>query len=440
MNVIYQLKFFIMKERIAIIDGFRSPMGKAGGVLKNLSAQQLGAMIAKETMIRSSISPHQIDEVIIGNVAQPADSANIARVIAVRAGVPYSVPAYTVHRNCASGMEAFTSACSKINNGDANIILCGGVESMSNIPLLFGKQITDIIAEISRAKSIGHKLKIISKIRLKFLKPVIGLMQGLTDPLSGLIMGLTAEKIASNFKITRQEQDEFALRSHLLASNPASLKKFAEEIIPIFNYDEKNSMMIEIDEGVRKNQTIEDLSKLKPYFDKITGTVTVGNSSQITDGASMAILMSESKAKELGITPLGFIRDFAFSGLDPSVMGLGPVFSTKKLLDKTKLKLNDFDLIEINEAFSAQVIGCVRAFASEEFCRKNFDCSAIGEIDINKLNVNGGAIALGHPVGMSGSRIIIHLLRELRRRDLATGLATICIGGGQGGSVIVEAR
>jgi acetyl-CoA acetyltransferase family protein len=429
-----------MKERIAIINGFRSPMGKAGGVLKNLSAQQLGAIIAKETIIRSFISPNQIDEVIIGNVAQPADSANIARVIAVRAGIPHSVPAYTVHRNCASGMEAFTSACAKINNGDANIILCGGVESMSNIPLLFGKAITDIIAELTRARSIGNKLKILSKIRLKFLKPVIGLMQGLTDPLSGLIMGLTAENIASNFKITRQEQDEFALRSHLLASNAIIGNKLAEEIIPIFNYDEKNSMMIEIDEGVRKNQTIEDLSKLKPYFDKITGTVTVGNSSQITDGASMAILMSESKVRELGVEPLGFIRDFAFSGLDPAVMGLGPVFSTKKLLDKTKLKLNDFDLIEINEAFSAQVLGCVKAFASEEFCRKNFDSSAIGEIDINKLNVNGGAIALGHPVGMSGARIIIHLLRELKRRDLNTGLATLCIGGGQGGSVIVESN
>ena len=214
---------------------------------------------------------------------------------------------------------------------------------------------------------------------------------------------------------------------------------FKEEIIPVFNNDEKNSLMIEEDEGVRKGQRIEDLSKLKPYFEKGTGTVTVGNSSQITDGAAFAILMRESKAKELGLEVLGYIREFAYAGLDPSRMGLGPVFATKKLFDKTGFSLKDIELIELNEAFAAQAIGCVRAFASKEFCQKHFNMNeAMGEISYDIINVNGGAIALGHPVGMTGARIIIHTLRELKRRGKNRGLATLCIGGGQGGSVLLE--
>jgi len=432
-----------MKERIAIISGFRSPMGKAGGSLKNLTAHDLGARIAKEVIIRSKIDPNKIDEVIIGNVAQPGDAANIARVIALKAEIPQHVPAFTVHRNCASGMEAMTTACSKILNNEAEIILAGGSESMSNIPLLFNKKMTAFFGNLFKAKTLQQKLSVLATFRLNFLQPIIGLTQGLTDPISGLIMGCTAENVAKDFKITRQEQDEFSLNSHKKAEEAMNKGIFLEEIIPVFNNDEKNSLIIEHDEGIRKGQKIEDLAKLKPYFEKVTGTVTVGNSSQITDGAAFAILMKESKAKELAKTLnfeiIGYIRDFAYAGLDPSKMGLGPVFAIKKLLDKTKLNLKDIDLFEINEAFAAQVIGCLRAFSSKEFCKKHFDMdSEIGEIDLNKLNVNGGGIALGHPVGMSGARIIIHLLRELKRRGKNRGLASLCIGGGQGGGVVVE--
>ncbi len=298
-----------MKERIAIISGFRSPMGKAGGSLKNLTAHDLGAHIAKEVLTRAKIDPQKIDEVIIGNVAQPAEAANISRVIALKAGIPDYVPAFTVHRNCASGMEAMTTASSKILNGEAEIILAGGVESMSNIPLMFGKKMTALFANLMKAKTLQQKISTILTFRLNFLAPVVGLLQGLTDPISGLIMGCTAENVAKDFKITREEQDQFSLLSHQKAEAAMTNGIFKEEIIPVFNNDEKNSQMIEEDEGVRKGQKIEDLSKLKPYFEKVTGTVTVGNSSQITDGAAFAILMRESKAKELGLQPLGYIAN-----------------------------------------------------------------------------------------------------------------------------------
>lgn len=431
-----------MKERIAIIAGFRSPMTKAGGALKNVTAHDFGARIVKEVVIRSKIDPNKIDEVIIGNVAQPAEAANIARVIALKAGLPEKIPAFTVHRNCASGMEAMTTATSKILNGEAEIILAGGVESMSNIPLFFNKKMTAFFGNLFKAKTLKQKISTILTFRPDFLAPVIGLVQGLTDPVSGLIMGCTAENVAKDFAITRAEQDQFSLRSHQRAADAIAKGIFKEEIIPVFNNDEKNSLMIEEDEGVRKNQKIEDLEKLKPYFEKNTGTVTVANSSQITDGAAFAILMRESKAKELAkeldFEILGYIREFAYAGLDPSRMGLGPVFASAKVFEKSGLSLQDMELIEINEAFAAQVIGCQRAFASDEFCQKHFGRNAFGEVNDEILNVNGGGVALGHPVGMSGARIIIHLLRELKRRGKNRGLATLCIGGGQGGAVIAE--
>jgi len=427
-----------MRQKIAVISGFRSAMGKAGGVFKNVTAYQLGSRIAKETLNRSNINGNLIDEVIIGNVAQPAEAANIARVISVNAGLSQSIPAYTVHRNCASGMESFISGMLKINYDDSQIIMCGGVESMSNIPLLVSKELTDIITEISKAKTLIQKLKIITKIRPKYLKPRISLIDGLTDPLSGLIMGLTAENIARDFKISRKEQDDFALRSHILANKASEMNIFDEEIIAVFNNDEKDPQMVDRDEGIRAGQNIEDLAKLKPYFDKYSGTVTVGNSSQITDGAAIAIIAGESRADEIGIMPMGFILDFAITALDPSRMGLGPVFAITKILQQNNIKISDIDLFEINEAFSAQVLGCIKALNSDDFCRKHFSCDAIGEIPIDKLNVNGGAVAMGHPVGMSGARIIIHALNELKRRNKRYAIVSLCVGGGQGVAVLLE--
>ncbi|MFT4718687.1 MAG: acetyl-CoA acetyltransferase family protein [Rickettsiales bacterium] len=428
-----------MKERIAIIEGFRTPMGKAGGALKNVSAHDLGAKIVKELITRTHIDPNIIDEVIIGNVANLSDAANIARVIALKAGIPEHVPAFTVHRNCASGMESVTTAANKILLGEAETIIAGGVESMSNIPLLYNSKMTKLFSDLFRARSFFQKLKVISRFRLSFLSPVIAVQQGLTDPISGLVMGSTAENLAREFKITRKEQDEFSVQSHNRAEKATKEGIFNDEIITVFNNNIKNSKIIENDEGIRNGQNMKDLSKLKPYFERNTGTVTVGNSSQLTDAGAAMILMSESKAKKLKLKPLGYLKDFAYAGLDPDRMGLGPVFATAKLLKKSGVRFADIDLIEINEAFAAQVIACKKAFESDEFAKKELGLeSAIGKIDDKILNVNGGGISLGHPVGMSGSRIIIHALKELRRRKKKTALATLCVGGGQGGACLLE--
>ncbi len=432
-----------MNERIAIIGGLRTAMTKAGSAFKNVSADDLAARVVKEVMIRSGIDAQIIDEVIFGNASQPANAANIARVIALKAGLPEHIPAYTVHRNCASGMEALTTGASKICAGDANVILVGGVESMSNIPLMYNQKMANLFKNLFKAKNTWQKISLLSSFRPNFLKPIIGIEQGLTDPISGMIMGCTAELIAKKFAITRANQDQLATLSHNRAETALKNGIFKDEIVPVFNNDLSNSKMIEEDEGIRSGQNMEMLSKLKPYFEKETGTVTVGNSSQITDGAACMIIMKESRAKQLekesGLKILGYLRDFAYCGLDPKFMGLGPVYSTSKVLDKTGLSLKDMDLIEMNEAFAAQFIGCEQAFASDQFCKDNLGKEkALGTIDRNITNVNGGAIALGHPVGMTGARIILHLLRELKRRDKNRGLATLCIGGGQGGSCILE--
>ena len=423
-----------MKQRIAIIDGLRSPIAKANGKLNDISADTLGSIITKELVLRNDLDYKQFDEVIMGNVAQPANAANIARVMAIRAGFPQSTPAYTVHRNCASGMQSISSAIEKINSNQGDLYLVGGMESMSNIPLLYSDAFRNLITKFTYSKSISEKFKLLTTFRLNFLKPTIGLISGLTDPISGKIMGITAENLANEFKISRAAQDEYALNSHKKAQKAIEAGVFKDEIHPIMT---KNASMTD-DDGVRFNQTIESLSKLNPIFIKDGGTVTAGNSSQVSDGACSLIVCTESKAKELNLEPIGFISDYSYTGLDAHRMGLGPVYATKKLFDKTGISLKDIDLIEINEAFAAQVIANLKAFASEEFCQKTFNSPALGEIDESILNVNGGAIALGHPVGMSGARIVLTALKELKRRDKNRALATLCIGGGQGAAFLLE--
>lgn len=423
-----------MKERIAIIDGLRSPIAKANGKLNDISADTLGSIITKELVLRNDLDYKQFDEVIMGNVAQPANAANIARVMAIRAGFPQSTPAYTVHRNCASGMQSISSAIEKINSNQGDLYLVGGMESMSNIPLLYSDAFRNLITKFTYSKSISEKFKLLTTFRLNFLKPTVGLISGLTDPISGKIMGITAENLANEFKISRAAQDEYALNSHKKAQKAIETGIFKDEIHPIMT---KNASMID-DDGVRFNQTIESLSKLNPIFIKDGGTVTAGNSSQVSDGACSLIVCTESKAKELNLEPIGFISDYSYAGLDAHRMGLGPVYATKKLFDKTGITLKDIDLIEMNEAFAAQVIANLKAFSSEEFCQKTFNSPALGEIDESILNVNGGAIALGHPVGMSGARIVLTALKELKRRDKNRALATLCIGGGQGAAFLLE--
>jgi len=427
-----------MKERIAIIDGLRTPIAKAGGKLKNIQAEALASFLISELALRVGISFDDYDEIIIGNVSQPSHAANIARVIALKAGFNEHIPAYTVSRNCASGMQSITSATEKILAGRGEIFLAGGVESMSNIPLLFNKKMSLFFENLFRSKTLVDKLKTISSFTPSHLKPIIGLMQGLTDPLSGLMMGSTAEILAQDFGISRQEQDLFALDSHKKAEQSQKNLIFADEIAPII-YEASKGLIMSNDDGIRYGQSMQALSKLKPFFDKKNGTVTAANSSQVSDAAAAVVLMSETKAKQMGLEPLGYLREFEYAGLDPSRMGLGPAYSTAKILKKTKMKISDFDLIELNEAFATQVLANLVVFESKKYAQIHLQRSeALGSIDTNILNVNGGAIALGHPVGMTGTRIVIHILKELRRRDKNLGLATLCIGGGQGASFILE--
>jgi len=424
-----------MKDEIVIVDGLRSPIAKANGVLNNLSADNLGAMIAKELVLKSQIPYELFDEVIIGNVAQPVDAANVARIIAVKAGLPQSIPAYTVHRNCASGMQAISSAIEKIKSNQGSLYLVGGVESMSNIPLLFQDKFKDFLTQLTYSKNIKEKLAALSTFEFKSLKPIVGLMSGLTDPIAGKIMGVTAENLANEFKISRDAQDEYALNSHLKAQKAQENNALESELHPIMT---KDAAFLQ-DDGIRYNQTKEALGKLKPIFDRVSGTVTAGNSSQVSDGACMLIVTTMSKAKALNLEPLGIIRDYAYAGLEASRMGLGPVYATKKLFDKTGIKLQDIDLIELNEAFAAQVIANQEAFKSTSFCKTAFNSDAIGEINPDILNINGGAIALGHPVGMSGARIVLTALKQLKKENKKRALATLCVGGGQGASFLLEA-
>jgi len=416
---------------IAILDGVRTPFAKAFGPLADVPAQELGRLAATAALQRAGLRPDQVDQVIFGNVCTPADCANIARVIALRAGVPQDRIAHTVQRNCASGLEAISTAAGLIQLGEAKTLLVGGTESMSQVPLLYNRQATEQYMRLGRARSFWQRTGAMLGFRPRHFKPVIAVKLGLTDPVSGLIMGETAEVLVDDFGITRLAQDEFALLSHQRAVAAQERGVLAEEIVPAGEVRE--------DVGPRKGQSLEALAKLKPFF-RDNGTVTVGNSCQITDGAVALIVMPGEAGRAAGRQPLGYLRGFAYAGCDPRRMGLGPVFATSKLLEKTGLSLRDIDLIELNEAFAAQVIANEKAFASEKFAQEQLGrAQALGEIDRAKLNVNGGAIALGHPVGATGTRLVLTLLKELKRRGLRYGLATLCVGGGQGGAMLVEA-
>ena len=336
-------------------------------------------------------------------------------------------------------MQAAASAFGQILAGMSEIVLVAGVESMSNYAYYVKKKLRDTITTVQRAKTLGSKAEAILSLRPKDFVPIVGLIDGLTDPISGLIMGETAEVLVRDFGITRREQDEFALTSHQRWTAANEAGKFKNEIVPF--YIPPKFEAIEEDIGPRKNQTMEALQKLPPYFDRRYGTVTAGNSSPITDGAAAALIMGSDKAQNFGYTPLGYIKAVAFSGLDPSRMGLGPVFATNKVLKIAKMKMKDVELVELNEAFAAQVYACERAAVSKEFFHKYLPGEEpFGEFRRDILNVNGGAIAVGHPVGSSGLRIVITLLKEMERRSLSVGLATLCIGGGQGAAMIVERK
>lgn len=391
-------------EKIVIASAARTPVGSFGGTLKTVSAKELGIIAAKEAMKRANnIDPAIIDEVVIGNVLQAGLGQNIARQISVDAGLPIETPAMTLNKVCGSGLRAISLAAQIIKAGDAEIILAGGTESMSQAPF--------IVREARWGARMGDK---------KFVDEMI--VDGLWDAFNQYHMGITAENVSERYGITREMQDEIATVSQNRASKARAEGRFKDEIVPVEITDRKGRVtVVEDDEFIRDGVTQESLAKLRPAFKK-DGTVTAGNASGINDGAAMMVVMTESKAKELGITPLATIVSYASAGVDPSEMGLGPIPSSRLALKKADLTIEDMDLVEANEAFASQT-GYVK--------------QQLG-LDMEKTNVNGGAIALGHPIGASGARILTTLLYEMGKRDSKHGLATLCIGGGQGTAIIVE--
>jgi acetyl-CoA C-acetyltransferase/acetyl-CoA acyltransferase len=425
-----------MKEdRLVIVEGVRTPFCKAGTELASLGADELGRVAVNALLTRTGLDPALVDEVIFGCVAQPIDAANVARVIALRAGIPESVPACTVQRNCASGCEALTLAQEKLRAGQGSIFIVGGAESMSNIPLVFKQTTAAKFSRLSRAKSLHQRLRSLGGFRLSDFQPRVGLLLGLTDPVCGLNMGETAELLAREFRVTREEQDAFALRSNERAI--AARDKLAQEICPVFL--SSKAAAITQDNGPRDNQSREALAKLRPVFERRTGTVTAGNASQVTDGAVALLVMSERSAARLGFSPLGVLAGYAYAGCDPRRMGLGPAFAIARAEAQTGLTLAEADLIELNEAFAAQTLAVLKCAQSGQFARNFLGReNPLGEIPIEKLNMNGGAIALGHPVGATGARIILTALKDLQRRKARRALVSLCVGGGQGAALWLE--
>jgi acetyl-CoA C-acetyltransferase/acetyl-CoA acyltransferase len=419
---------------VAVVAGVRTPFVRSGSRFRDLSAVQLGTAVVCEVLQRSGVDPDLVDEVILGNIAQPAEATNVARVVALRAGIPVDRPAYTVQRNCASGMQAVTSAAEKILCGHAQVVIAGGTESMSAIPLLYPPSMSDWLGGFMRAKTLAQRLRVLLRFRPAFLRPRIALELGLTDGHVGLNMGQTAEVLAREMGIRRAEQDAFALDSHRKAV--AARARLRDEIVPVAT--ENYAAMLQDDFGPRGDASLERLASMRPYFDRRAGTVTIGNSCPITDGAAALLLMHRDVALRLGLEPLGYLRGWAYAGLEPERMGLGPAYATAKALRTTGVAWRDIELVELNEAFAAQVLANVQAFERGIDARGLLPLDPIGRIDRDRLNPNGGAIALGHPVGATGTRLVLTLLNEMRRRGSSLGLATLCVGGGQGAALVFE--
>ena len=425
-----------MNPPIYIIDGARTPFLKARNAPGPFAAGDLATAAGSALLARQRFAPEQLDEVILGCASPSPDEVNIGRVAALRMGCGTQVQGWTVMRNCASGMQAIDSAMANIHSGRSQLVLAGGVDALSRAPLLLSDPMVRWFAGWMGARSLGQRLAMLRKFRFGYLAPVIGIMKGLTDPIVGQLMGQTAENLAWRFGISRDEMDAYAVESHRRVAAAQDAGHFAE-IVPLIDRD---GSIYASDDGLRRDASLAGLAKLKPFFDKKYGRVTPGNSSQITDGAAWLVLASEAAVVQHGLTPIGRIVDSQWAALEPELMGLGPVHAATPILQRHGLGLNDLDLWELNEAFAAQVIGCLRAWQDDVYCRERLGLpGALGAIELARLNIDGGAVALGHPVGASGVRIVLHLLQALRRTGGKRGIATICIGGGLGGAMLVEA-
>jgi acetyl-CoA acetyltransferase family protein len=418
-----------------IFDGTRTPFSRAGTSLAELSAVDLARSAVTSLFVRSGLNPALIDETIFGCVAQPADSANLSRIIALRSGVPKEKPAMTVNRNCASGLQAVATAQEKLASGNGSLFLVGGVESMSQMPLLFRHEAALKFAMLSRAKTIGARTRALAAFRPQDFMPLLALKMGLTDPVASLNMGETAEVLAREFRISREAQDAFAVRSHLNAA--AHKDHLSDEISPVYAGKEKVRAIID-DNGVRPDSSLEKLARLPAIFDPLMGSVTAGNSSQITDGAVALLVGDESHAYHFKSDPLGRVVSQAFTGCDPARMGLGPVKAIELALQRAGWNLDDVDILEINEAFAAQTLAVLKCLRDKTAAQHAGLAAPVGEIDNDRLNPQGGSIALGHPVGASGARLVLTALKQLQRTQKKRALVTLCVGGGQGAALCLE--
>ena len=425
-----------MARPVFIVDGSRTPFLKARSGPGPFTPVDLAVQCGRPLLARQPFAASEFDQVILGCVNVIADEMNPARVAALRLGMGESMVAFTVQINCGSGMQSIDTAYRYIREGVADLILAGGTEALSHAPLVWPQAGVRWFANLAGAKSIGARTAALLKTRFGYFKPIIGLERGLTDPITELNMGQTAEVVGHLFGITREQSDAYAVESHRRLANAQSQGWLKDEIEVAFSRDGK---FYDYDDGVRPDSTPEALAKLKPVFEPPWGQVTAGNSSQITDGASWVIVASEDAVAKHGLQPKAVIVDSQWAALDPSIMGLGPVLSATALLKRNDLMLQDIETWELNEAFAAQVLGCLAAWNDDKFCREILDLEgAAGQIDQARLNVDGGAISLGHPVGTSGNRIVLHLVNAMRRLGTRRGIATECIGGGQGGAMLIE--
>lgn len=419
---------------VFIVDGARTPFLKARNAPGSFSAGDLAVQAGQALLLRQPFPPTTLDEVIIGCAAPSPDEVNIGRVVALRLGCGNAVPGWTVMRNCASGMQAIDSAAANIRVGKSHVVLAGGSDALSHAPLLFSEAMVRWLSRWYAARSLKQKISALSRFRPHHLAPVIGLIKGLTDPVVGLSMGQTAENLAWQFGIDRTAMDTFAATSHLRALAARAAGRLGE-IVPLV--DRKGACYAE-DDGIRQDSTVAKLATLRPVFDKPYGNITAGNSSQVTDGAALLLLASAEAVARHRLRPLGRLVDSQWAGLDPAIMGLGPVHAATPILQRHGLSLNDLAAWEINEAFAAQVLACLAAWQDPVYCRQQLNLAQpFAPLDRDKLNADGGAIAIGHPVGASGARIVLHLLHRLHPGE--RGIASICIGGGLGGAMLIEA-
>ena len=422
--------------RVFVVDGNRTPFLKARGEPGPFSAVDLAVQAGNALLLRHPEIKPLIQEVILGCGSPGAEATNPARVAALRMGLGEHMPGWTVQRNCGSGMQSVDTGFRYIRSGDYDCLMVGGTESLSHAPLLLSEDAVEWFAHLNKSKSVTDRLKTVLEFRLSMLEPVIGVKKGLTDTVVELGMGQTAEVLRHEFDISREDADNYAVISHKRLAHAQEQGWLDQEIDPLFSPEGE---VFEKDDGVRPESNVEKLSRLKPVFEKPYGHVTAGNSSQITDGACWMLLASEAFIDEHQLEPLGEIIDSDWGALSPARMGLGPCYAVTPILTRQNLTLEDIDLWELNEAFAHQVLACLKAWESDAFCRNELGLEgAMGAIDRDKLNVDGGAISLGHPVGTSGARIVLHALNAMNRRGDRTGIATECIGGVQGGGMLLR--